>query len=421
MSTTYTDTDAPPNTTSAGGPTRPSEVPSTRPIPPARAVRLVARREVRTRLLSKPFVVGLLTTVLVIFGAFGLGSLIGNDDPVRIGLVGDHPAGVEDRLAEFARLSDTEVTIDAYADRDAAVAAIDADDIDAAVVDGRQLLMTEADDDVVALLTPAWQQAGLVQAMAEEGLDPTGIDAALDAAAPLTVEELDPDPDGDARSAVAFASVVLLFLAIQIAGAYIMMGVFEEKSSKVVELVLSSIRARDLLAGKVIGVGVLGLVQVVALAGSAVGAAAVFGSNVLPTLSPTLLATSTVWFLLGYLLYGSVFAAGASLAPRQEDAQSTLGPISVLLMVSYFGAIFAATRPDSTLASAISWIPFTSPFAMPGRLAAGDSAWWEVLGSMAITAATAGVVLLLAERIYVRSVIHTDRQLGWREAWRLRA
>ena len=89
----------------------------------------------------------------------------------------------------------------------------------------------------------------------------------------------------------------------------------------------------------------------------------------------------------------------------------------VVLMLSYFGAIFAASDPKSTLATVVSWVPLTAPFAMPGRIASGDAQWWEVLGAMGLTAVAAAVVLRLAERIYVRSVIHTDRKLGWREAW----
>jgi ABC-2 type transport system permease protein len=390
-------------------------------IPSGRAVRLIARRELQARLLSKAFLISTLGTIAVIFGVFGIGSLLASDDPVRIGLVGEQPAGAVANLEAIAGLQDTEVEVSELDDRAAAEAAIEAGDVEAVVIDGGSILMEEVDDSIVALLTPAWQQATLVERLAGEGLSEGQVAAALQESSPLTVEELQPDPDAGAKQAVAFASVILLFISIQIAGAYIMMGVFEEKSTKVVELVLSSVRARDLLLGKVLGVGVIGLVQVIALAGSALVAASVFGSTALPVLSVSLIATGIVWYVLGYLLYGSIFAAGSSLAPRQEDAQSTLGPVSVLLMLSYFGALFSGSNPDSTASQVISWLPITAPFTMPGRIASGDAAWWEIAGSMAITAAAAGLVLLLAERIYVRSVIHTDRKLGWREAWRMQS
>lgn len=387
----------------------------------SRAIALISKREVRSRVFSKAFVAGLLTTVALIFGVFALGAIFGGDDPVRIGVVGDQPQGAVASIEQVAALTDTEVELVELAGRAEAEAALNDGDVDGVVVDGVELVMVQTDNDVVALTTPAWQQAALVQGLGDAGLGSDQISGALSAAAPLQVVELDPDPGGEDSEAVTFASVVLLFIAIQVAGAYILMGVFEEKSTKVVELVLSSIRARDLLLGKIIGVGVLGLVQVIALAGSALLGAAVFSDGGPSGVTVSLVVTGLVWFVLGYLLYGSVFAAGASLAPRQEDAQSTLGPVSVVLMLSYFGAIFSAGSPESTLARVVSWIPLTAPFAMPGRIASGDAAWWEVAGSMALTAAAAAAVLRLAERIYVRSIIHTDRKLGWREAWSMQS
>ncbi len=385
---------------------------------PWQATSIIARREIRSRVFSRPFLVGLAATVLLIFAVFGLGRLLGDDDPTRIGLVGDQPQSAVEALEAIAELDDTEVETSRFDDRSAAEEAILNGDIDGAIVDDT-IVMKEVDSSVVALVTPAWQQADLVTGLADAGLDDRAIQGAFASAEPLAIVELEPQDDREARNAVAFASVILLFISIQVAGAYIMMGVFEEKSTRVVELVLSSIKARYLLAGKVLGIGLLGLIQVVALAGSALGAAALFGSSALPAISATLIIAGLVWFILGYLLYGAVFAAGASLAPRQEDAQSTLAPVSVVLMLSYFGAVFTAAEPDSLAARIVSWLPITAPFAMPGRIASGDALWWEVVGAMVLTALTALAVLLLAERIYVRSIIHTDRKLGWREAWSL--
>ncbi len=382
------------------------------------ATSMIAMREIRSRVLSKPFLVGLLVTVALIFGGFAIASIVGSEDPVRIGLVGDQPAGATDALTAIADLDETEVEIETFADREAAEEAVLLGEVDGFVV-GDEIVMKEVDGRVVSLVTPAWQQANLVTELGSAGLDGSEIQGAFDAATPLEVVELEEQDDREAREAVAFFSVILLFISIQVAGAYIMMGVFEEKSTKVVELVLSSIKARYLLAGKVLGIGLLGLIQIVALAGSAIAAASIFGSSALPAISAELIGFGLVWFLLGYLLYGSVFAAGASLAPRQEDAQATLAPVSVILMLSYFGAIFSAAEPDGVAARIVSWLPVTAPFAMPGRIAAGDALWWEVIGSMIVTAACAGLILMLAERIYVRSIIHTDRKLGWREAWTL--
>lgn len=383
------------------------------------AIPLVMSREIRSRILSRPFLIGLATTVVMLFGVFGVISLLDRDEPTRIGLLGEQPAGATEAVEVLADIDETEVELVDVASRAEAEEAVLDGDLDVVVVDGSELIMRRTRPDLVALLTPAYGQARLVGALDEAGLSEGEIGQALGSAAQLGVTELEADPDRDNREGVAVATVVLLFIAVQISGAYIMLGVFEEKSSKVVELVLSSIKARDLLAGKIIGIGALGLLQVIVLAGSALAASAIFGSSVLSTITPGLLATSVVWFLLGYLLYGATFAAGASLAPRQEDAQSTLAPVSIIMLLSYIAATITASSPESLLSRVLGWIPFVAPFAMPGRIAAGEALWWEVGGAMIITAITAVVVIGAAARIYVRSVIHTDRTLSWREAWSL--
>ncbi len=382
-----------------------------------RAVRLVSRREASTRILSRPFVIAQIVTVAIIFAIFGLGSTLGGDDPVRLGSTTELDPRLSATIESIAELDDQEVEFETFAGREAAEAALVAGDVDG-VLDGSTLLFEQIDNYVVAIVSPAFEQLALVNGLSDAGLSGEQIGQALSAGG-IEIEELDADPDQEVRERVAFMSVILMFIAIQATGAYIMMAVFEEKSTKVVELVLASVRARDLLLGKIIGIGLLGVIQVAVLAIASIVAARIFGSDAVPALSFTLIGTAFVWFLLGYLLYGSVFAAASSLAPRQEDAQSTLSPIMVILMICYFASIFAAGEPTGTAAKVMSWIPLSAPFAMPGRIAARAVDWWEIVGSMLVTGVGALAALWLAERIYVRSVIHTDRMLGWREAWRM--
>lgn len=384
-----------------------------------RAIGLVMRRELRARLLSKTFVVSLAVIVGLIVVVTGLTRVFGGDDAVRIGLVGPQPTDAVEGLTALADAAEVEIEVVPVDDRTAAELLVTDGELDGAVVDGRELLMRRSSEKLITLATAAWGQAALVDGLRDVGLSDTEIGAALTAAEPLEVVEIDTDPDADAREAIAFATVILMFVSIQITGGYIMLGIFEEKTTRVVELVLSSIPARHLLAGKILGIGILGLIQVVVLAGAALVTGTVSGSSIGPALDPALLASAVVWFVLGYLLYGAVFAAGASLAPRQEDAQATLAPVTMILLVSYLSVIATADDPSGLGASVVSWVPVTAPFAMPGRIAANEAAWWEVLGSLVVTAAAVGVVLLLAERIYVRSVLHTDRKIGWREAWSL--
>lgn len=385
------------------------------------AIRLVAERELRTRIVSKAFLGGLAFTVVLVILGFIFGAAVGDEDPTGIGVVGEGQERSIETLEAIAELQDWEVEITLYATVGEADAAITDGDIEAAVVDGTTFVVKRNDPGLLGIVSAAWQQAGLIDGLDDAGLDDASIAAALDRAAPLETRELEPDDEREARDGIAFASIIILFLSVQIAGAYILMGVLEEKTSKVVELILSSISARDLLIGKVIGIGIIGLIQVFVLVGTIVIGAQVVGSDILPTITLGMVAAGVAWFLVGYLLYGALFAAGAALVSRQEDAQSALAPITVLIMAAYFASLYVAGEPDSGAARVLSLIPPIAPFAMPGRIAIGNVPAWEVALAFGLAIIFVALVMSLASKIYVRSIMHTDRALGWREAWRMEA
>ncbi len=389
------------------------------PVDTRNAITLVARREITTRGRSKAFIISLISTVVFILAAAILFKVLDTDEPIELGIVGGDQSEAIALLEQTMDLLDRELEIVTFADRTEAEIAIDNGDIDGAVVDGERLVVKRSDPELVGMVSPAWQQANLLEGLTLAGLSDAEIAEALQQASPLVEEELDVDADREAKEGVAFFSVVLLFLATQVTGAYIMMGVLEEKSTKVVEIILSSISARNLLIGKVLGIGVIGLVQVAVLIGSALTAAAIVGSATIPPISGAMVIASFAWFLIGYLLFGSLFAAGASLAPRQEDAQAALAPVTVITMLSYFASIFIATSPERLGAKILSMVPVVAPFAMPGRIAVGDITAWEVALSFVIAIVAVGLVMVAAGRIYTRSVMHTDRAIKWREAWRL--
>lgn len=385
----------------------------------ADAIRLVAERELRTRVVSKAFLGGLAFTVALVVLGFVFGAAVGGDDPTRIGVIGDGQEQAITTLEALAELEDRELEITQFATVAEAEQAITDGDIDAAVVNSETFVVERDDPGLLGFVSSAWQQAGLIDGLDDAGLEPAQIDEALAGAAPLEVRELEPDDEREARSGIAFASVIILFISVQIAGAYILMGVLEEKTTKIVELILSSISARDLLIGKVLGIGIIGIIQVVVLVGTIVICAQVVGSDVLPSITVGMVLAGFAWFIVGYLLYGALFAAGAALVPRQEDAQSALAPISVMIMGAYFASLYVAGDPDTQAARILSLIPPIAPFAMPGRIAIGNVPAWEIALAFGLAIATVAIVLVLAGKIYVRSVMHTDRTLSWREAWRL--
>lgn len=384
-------------------------------LPSRTAVALIARREFLTRVRSKIFLVSIGVSVMLIVVGFAASALLGDDDPTVVAIVdaGGRTDALELAAVETGRLSGVTVETARFDGRTDAQLALDAGDVDV-IVDGRTVVVERAGDQS-ELGAAIVRQFGLVEGLVTAGLAPDEIASLAADSQPLIVET-DPPLGGDDAGAVPFASVILLFLAVQTAGGFIMMGVIEEKSSKVVELVLSSIRARDLLVGKIVGIGGVGLINAVLIASAAVIAAVVSGTE-LPASTGRVIAWSLVWFLFGFVLYASIFAAGASLAPSAEDAQAALAPVSVVLMLSYFASIVVASEPDSTLARVLSLVPTISPFAIPGRIGASSISAVEIAAALVLTAAATVGVVLFAERVYVRALLATDK-ISFREALR---
>jgi ABC-2 type transport system permease protein len=196
------------------------------------------------------------------------------------------------------------------------------------------------------------------------------------------------------------------------------MGVVEEKSSRVVEVLLNHLRPRHLLAGKVIGIGALGLLQLVLVLLSALTAlAAVRGVDV-PNVPIDALFWFVVWFLLGFGLYATAFAMGGSLVSRQEDASSVVTPISIPFIASYVLSFGIAGSPDSTFATVLSLIPITAPMTMPVRIEAGDPGAAQITASVVISLVSIYVLMVVAGRVYARNVLRTGARVSWKSALR---
>jgi ABC-2 type transport system permease protein len=213
---------------------------------------------------------------------------------------------------------------------------------------------------------------------------------------------------------------LLLFVAIIMYGQLVLTGVAEEKSSRVVEVLLARMPARNLLAGKVIGIGLLGLAQLAITAVAALIARMAFSSVDVPAVSASVLAWVVIWFVLGYAMFAMAYGALGSLTSRVVDASTAAGPASVLIIVSYWAAyIVVANDPQSAWSKVVSMFPATAPFAMPGRIALGAAAWWEPLVATVITLAAIAGLVVLAGRIYTGAILHTGATLKLGDAWRV--
>jgi ABC-2 type transport system permease protein len=215
-----------------------------------------------------------------------------------------------------------------------------------------------------------------------------------------------------------FIITILLFMAIATYGAMVLSGVVEEKASRVVEVLLARIPARNLLAGKIAGIGLLGLGQIAVTALAAFIAVTFVGSVDLPAVRGSVLAWAVVWFIVGYALYATVFGALGSLASRPEDAQSTAGPVSVVLVLVYFISFAAIGGAETNWARAVAWFPPSAPVAMPSRIAMGTATWWDPLVALALTGAAIVGLVVLGGRVYAGAVLHNGPSLKLRDVWR---
>ena len=387
------------------------------PSAPKGMVPLVVRREITSRIRERSFLVSTVITLLIVAAVVVVPALFdsGGDD-VTVGLVGD-AAVVEPALPQAAQVQDVGLTVTRYPDEAAGRAAVEAGDGDAVFVGTERVIVDSAlTGSTEQVVQTAYRQAAGAARLATAGLDATAVGRALDVP-PLAVTAIDPpDPDSDSRRGAAFFGVLLLYFQLLGYGVWVALGVVEEKSSRVVELLLATLRPWQLLAGKVIGIGLLGLGQLV-LTGLVGGAAAVAtGAVDVPTGIAGVAGQVIVWFLLGFAFYACLYAALAALVSRQEEVQNVTAPLSVLLVGSFFLALTAMNNPDGGLVRVTSIVPPFSTMVMPIRWAAGDAPLWEVGVSMLLMMVAVVALIRVAGRIYAGAVLRSGPRVKLRDA-----
>lgn len=388
-----------------------------------RIVLLVARRELIERVRS-PMFIGMLVIIVLIIGAVVLLPAVFTDNTRNVGLVDPPSSTMEQLITGEAERAGLTVAVTTYPDVPAAEAALAAGKADAVIVAGHEVVWeAEAHPQVETVVMSALFATAVEERAATLDLDATAA-AGLLAPPELTVRSLETvDPDIEARRTMAMVAMVLLFMAIAMYGAFVLTGVVEEKSSRVVEVLLARVSPRHLLAGKILGIGALGLVQVVVIAVAAAVALRVsdWGDVELPPVSPALVLWLVVWFVLGFAFYSTAYGALGALASRSEDAQSATGPVTVLLVVSYF-FVFIAVAGDGTdwVVRLATLLPLTAPMAVPMRAAAGELPAWEAVAAVALMCLAIYGMIRFAGRVYTGAVLRTGAKVKLRDAWQTR-
>ncbi|GAF46606.1 ABC transporter permease [Rhodococcus wratislaviensis] len=391
------------------------------PLSPARAIGLVARREFLTQVAKKSFVISNVIILLAIVGGIVAYSLFsgGDDERATVGLVGDQ--SLAPALVATGDAVGTPVDVVPAADEQAARDEVGIGDLDVALIpgtDGSVTAVTESEigSGLRTVIDAAVVQQAQAGALVAQGVDPAQLAEATGRAV-VTVDALDPpDPEKGQRVALSIAVVVLLYMQIMMFGMYVAMGVVEEKSSRVVELLLSTLRPLQLLWGKVIGIGAVGLVQLTAY--GVVGVAAGLATGVLTVTGTAIgvLAGTLGWFVLGFAFFAVLYAAAGSMVSRQEDVNATASPLMVLIVIMFFSAFSSVSNPEGTLSNVLSWIPPFSAILMPLRIAAGVASPVQVVVTVALMLAVTAALSVLAAKIYQRSILRIGKVVSWREA-----
>jgi ABC-2 type transport system permease protein len=389
----------------------------TAPLPARRAVLLVARREFGTQVRSRSFVIGLVVTLVLFGGIFLLGAYINGQTSGHTVGITPQAAPLQPALERTAARQGVEVAlreIGADAGRDE-VRSGGLDALLTGTPDAYELIgLDSVDSDLEALVGNAVEQDALISSLARAGLDPAQV-AERSALATATLEPA--DSGRGQRLAIAFVGTFLLFFSLSSYGSLVATGVVEEKQSRVVELLLATITPWQLLAGKVLGLGAVGLLQLVILSGiSAIGAGAA-GLLALPATAAGMFVMVVLWYLLGFFLYASLYAAVGSTVSRQEELQSVVAPLIFLLLIPFVLTLnLLPSDPRNGLATVLSFIPFFSQTVMPARYALGVASIWEVLAAAVLALLTVAVVVRLAGRVYQNSVLRTGARVSLREA-----
>jgi ABC-2 type transport system permease protein len=391
-----------------------------------RPVLLVAEREIRQRLGTKSFRITTVIALLAVAAAIIVPhELSSKKKPTVVALVGQLPPTVAQSVTGAEASTGVKVRLVTIADEASADAQLRAGAIGVAVTADAVIVKRgfgAGDTSSQARLAGALATAvGLQRAIQANGIDPAAAQRAL-AAAPVPIKGLEArTPSRSAARTTALFGTILLYFFLSLYGNWILTGVVEEKTSRVVEVLLSTLRPRQLLAGKLIGIGAVALAQGVVIVLTALACAAGTGSNYLNGTNAIQLVETFGWFLLGFALYATLYGAAGSLVTRQEEAQNAAFPVTAPLLVAYFASFGILTSNHSNaFLTVLSYLPLTSPIAMPTRVAVGGAGPLDVAISVVITMAAIVVIANLAAKVYAGSILRSGKKVSWREALRAR-
>ncbi|MEO8555162.1 MAG: ABC transporter permease [Actinomycetota bacterium] len=379
-----------------------------------RGTRLVAERGLVENLRSRSFkvVTGLL--LLLSAAAVVVPQIIDQGTNYTLATVAVAPANMKaalDAAGKSAKFTVKYVTRD---DAEAVRQAVREGDATAGLAGDTLFSASQGGGTFPVVVTQVVVNLETSRLLTEAGLSPEQVAALQSLRAPKQVTIGRVVSEG--RAGVGFAVGIILYLALTFAGNAIATTVAMEKSTRISEVLLAILRPSQVLVGTVIAVGTVTLIQLLVLASPLAVAVQVTDKIGLPAVAAGDITLAVAWFLLGFMLYAFLFAASAALVDKITEVNSAILPITMILVIGYMLAITVVTAdPSGGWSIAASMFPLTAPLAMPIRWAAGDVPFYQLLVAMALTAATAVLLVSIASSIYRRALLITGHRVKFRE------
>jgi ABC-2 type transport system permease protein len=390
-----------------------------------RTVFLIARREFVTRVRSRVYLIATVVLMVLLAGFIVLQAevLAKSSTTLTVGFVGasqvlakplaaSSGGGVTIKTQLIQSMSSGEDQVRS-GDLDALVSG----DPSAPEVEYKDQL----DSTLMANLTGLVQDTVFRQALTASGVDPAAIEAKV-AAAGIHPVALDPNAAQQGqRMVVGIFVAALLYIALAGYGSFVATGIVQEKANRIVEILLSTVRPRQLLFGKVIGIGLVGFSQLVLL--GAVALVTVWQTRAIsvPAVGVIAVLGGLLWFVLGFVFYALIYAGAGSMVSRQEDVAAVTAPIGILIIGSYFVFFWVEANPANPIGVALSLLPPFAPVLMSARMATGDAQVWQVVLAVLLMLAAIIGINSLAARIYSNSVLRIGSRVRLADAWRRRA
>ncbi len=386
-------------------------------------VMLVARREIRERLKARSFRIATVISAAVVVAAIVIPATQRGKTPTYdVGVVEPPTPTTVSAIQAVAPTVDVHLRVRVVASRAEAETQLRRGRLDVVVVASNEILtkktVEQGDAGKKAQLVVALSNAVRLQRLLARA-GPDALEAVNALQAPVTLRGIEPADSNARQRFIAFMGVLLLFVFLQQYGTWVLMGVIEEKASRVVEVLLSAVKPRDLVSGKVLGIGLVALMQALVVAAAALVAAQATGTHIFEGASRFAIFWTIAWFLLGYGFYAWAYAAVGSLVSRQADAQNAAFPLSVPVLVGYLSATTLLAGGDPSLfVRVLGFLPPTSPMVMPMLIGLGEAPGWQIALSMGLS--VVGILLLMkvAGDIYSRAILHSGQRLRLRQVLR---